>query len=148
MVEAFKLLTVFVLAAVALWSAIPVGLAAGLKPAMVLVVALVGNVASVTGVAMAGEQVRNWLLERFGRKKTQRKDGVVWRIWHRYGVVGLALVSPWILGAPVAAAFGMGLGIPARRLLLWMLPSAVLRVVVFTAGASLGWLGLQQILSN
>jgi hypothetical protein len=146
MVEAVELLTVLVLAAVALWSAIPVGLAAGLKPVTILVVALVGNVASVTAVALVGEQARAWLLERFGREKTRRKDSAVWRVWHRHGVVGLALVSPWILGAPVAAAFGMALGVPARRLLVWMLPSAILRVVVFTAGGALGWLGLQHVL--
>jgi hypothetical protein len=96
-------------------------------------------------VALIGERARAWLLERFSRK-TRNHDSALWRVWYRYGAIGIALLSPWIIGAPVAAAFGMTLGIPARRLLVWMLPSAVLRVIVFTAGASLGWLGLQQVL--
>jgi hypothetical protein len=140
-----ELLTVLVLSAVALWSAIPLGLAMGLKPVAILGVAATGNITSVVCVTLVGEQVRAWLLERIAHK-TSRRDSALWRIWDRYGVVGIALLSPWMIGAPVAAAFGMALGIPARRLLGWMLPSVVLRVVVFTVSATLGWLGLQQIL--
>jgi hypothetical protein len=111
-----------------------------------LVVGTIGNVASIAVVVLVGERARAWVLEHLGRKATQKHDSTLWRVWYRYGVVGVALVSPWIIGAPVAAAFGMALGVPARRLLGWMLPSAVLRVVVFTAGATFGWLGLQRML--
>lgn len=142
--DAIEVVTVLALSAVALWSAIPLGLALGLQPISVLVVTGTGNVVSVVSVTLVSERTRQWLLDRYARK-TRRQDSSLWRVWHRYGIIGVALLSPWIIGAPVAAAFGMALGIPTRRLLVWMLPSTVLRVVVFTAGATLGWFGLQQI---
>jgi len=38
----------------------------------------------------------------------------------RYGVVGLGLLAPLLVGAPLGTVVGISFGAPADRLLLWM----------------------------
>ena len=37
------------------------------------------------------------------------------RLWERYGIYGVGLIAPLIVGVPAAAALGIALGAPRRR---------------------------------
>ncbi len=110
--EIMKLLTVFGLGAVELWAAIPTGLALQLHPVAAGLAAALGAVTGVALVVFMGERVRAWLLRRHSREGRECAHGRIHRIWERFGAVGLGLLAPLLVGAPLGAALGLALGAP------------------------------------
>lgn len=139
-----KLLAVLGLGALELWAAIPAGWALQLHPLVTGIVAAIGAILGVLVVLTLGEGVRTWLLRRHGRGGGGR-HGRIYGIWLRYGVIGLGLLAPVLVGAPLGAALGLALGVPAGRLLLWMSLGIALWSGVLTLAGVLGLAGLEAL---
>lgn len=136
---AWKLLTLFALGVAELWAAAPAGVAMRLHPFLVFLVAAAGAVSGGTVVILLGERVKAWLEKRRRVEKMEKKGGLLYRIWLRYGVIGWGLLAPLLVGSPLGAAFGLALGAPPRRLLVWLAIGSVLWSAVFSAVSALGW---------
>jgi uncharacterized membrane protein len=155
-----KLLTVAATGTVMMWAAVPAGLALGLHPAAVAAASCAGSIAVVLLVVMIGEPARAWLIRRLGPniaramgEVTGSTDGggpsggkrsLISRLWVRYGFIGLALLAPLFPGPPAASALALALGIPGRRVLLWMSIGIILWTGGFTLAATLGFQGFRQ----
>jgi Putative small multi-drug export protein len=137
-----KLLAVGAAGAATFWSAIPVGIALGLHPILAGLVATLGNLASVVLVAVLEGRLRQWI-PRYGRFTTQ--EDRLKRVWSRYGLVGVALLSPLITGAPLGTALALVLGAPVRRLIPLMIVSVVVWGVGLTVATTFGFDGLLQL---
>jgi len=140
--ELASLLVVFGLGSVELWAAVPAGLAMRVHPAAISITASLGAMAGILVVVFTGERLRAWLLRRFGGA---RREGRLSRLWIRYGVVGLGLFAPLLVGAPLGTALGIGFGAPTGRLLLWMSLGAVLCSVSLTLAGALGLIGVESL---
>ena len=134
----WKLLSIFVLGVAELWAAAPAGAVMGLDPALVWLVAALGAVSGGTVVILLGERVKSWLERKQKREKLEKKHGLLHRVWLRYGVAGWGLLAPLVIGSPLGAAFGLALGAPPRRLLVWLTMGSVLWSVVFSVVSALG----------
>ena len=99
----------------------------------------------VVAVVLLGERLRTWLVRRHGRKEQKGQRGLIYRVWHRYGVIGLGLLAPLLVGGPLGAALGLALGAPAGRLLLWMSLGIVLWSVILTVAGTLGLAGIKAL---
>ena len=77
------------------------------------------------------------LIFRSGRLAKRRER--IERVWKRYGIPGLALQAPLLMGPLLATLLALSLGAPPRPLLLWMLASVVFWGTVLTGGAALGF---------
>jgi len=139
-----KVLTVFGLAAVELWTAIPAGLALDLHPVLIGVVSAAGAILGVVVILVLGERVRSWLLRKRGGEK--RQHGRIYRIWVRYGVVGLGLLAPLLTGAPLGTALAIAFGAPTGRLLLWMSVGIAAWSALLTTAAALGLAGIESLM--
>jgi len=117
-VDVLRLLTIIALGAVELWAAIPAGLALKANPVVVGVAAAVGAMLGVLVVVGLGEHVRHWLPGRHRGDRATGSHGLIRAIWDRYGVIGLGLFAPMLTGAPIGAALGLTLGVPAGDSLL------------------------------
>jgi len=144
--EVMKLLTVFGLGVVELWVAIPAGLSLQLHPIAVGITAGSGAILGAVAVVLLGERVRYWLVRRHQSENKEQQHGSFYRIWHRFGIIGLGLLTPLLTGALLGAALGLTLGVPAKRLLLWISLGVALWSVVLTTGAAIGWIGIQSLL--
>ncbi len=145
MVEvALKLLTVLGLGAIELWAAIPTGLALGIHPLLTGLAAGVGAVLGVLVVLALGGGVRAWLLSRHGGGGAER-HGAVYRIWSRYGVMGLGLLAPLLVGTPLGTVLGVTLGAPSRRLLLGMALGIAVWSTLLTIAGTVGLAGVQSL---
>ncbi len=133
------------LGAVELWAAIPAGLTLQLHPVAVGVAAAIGAIVGAVAVVVLGERVRSWLLRRHQGNKGDKQHRVIYRVWDRYGVVGLGLLAPLLTGALLGAALGLAFGVPAKRLLLWMGIGIVLWSTVLTAVGALGVAGIKTL---
>ncbi len=131
-------ISVFGLAFLYFWAAIPAGLAQGLSPLVVGATAAISYACGVALVVIAGEPVRNWIMKRFGGKGSSNPDSTIRKIWDRYGLIGLALIAPMTTGAQIGAIIGMSLNAPPRRLFVLMSLGGLLWAVVLTAAFALG----------
>jgi hypothetical protein len=132
-----SVLTVFGLAFVEIWFAVPAGFALDLSPPVLWLATAAGSLASVTIVAFAGDALRARLVRRRGGSVVAGR-GRLYRIWVRYGVVGWGLVSPLVFAPPMGTAIGLVLGAPRRRLLAWMAAGTVGWTTILVGGGVLG----------
>lgn len=131
----------FALGAVALWGAVPAGFLLDLHPLATGVAAGLGCIAGSVAVLAFGVPLRTWIVGRLGaRGGKPLNDRLVYRVWRRYGVAGLGLLSPLITGSQLGVALGLTFGAPAGRLLFWTVLGIVLWSALLTA-AGVMWLG-------
>jgi membrane protein YqaA with SNARE-associated domain len=140
-----RLLTVLGLGAVELWAAIPAGFALGLHPIATAIASALGAITSALVVVLLGDRARAWILARHGFPRDGEGRGRTRRIWDRYGVVGLGLLAPLLIGAPLGTALGLILDAPMRRLLLWVCFGIVLWSALLTAAWALGLAGFETL---
>ncbi len=133
-----KSLSVFGLGIVELWAAIPLGFVLQLNPLLTGTLSAAGAIVGVLAVVLLGKQVRASLERRRGTNPEKGRQGRLYRIWKRYGVIGLGLLAPLITGAPLGAVLGMALGAPSNRLLLWMSIGIVIWSAILTLAGVLG----------
>lgn len=138
------LLAVFGLGTFELWVAVPAGLALQLHPITTGSVAALGAILGIIAVGLTGERLRAWLLRGTTPGGAGRHERIV-RFWIRYGVVGLGLLGPLLVGAPLGTALGLSLGAPTGRLLFWMSLGAVLCSVILTTAGTLGLMGVASL---
>ena len=136
-----KLLTVLGLGAVELWAAVPAGFGIGLAPVVTVVTAALGALLGVMVVAALGERLR----KRLVRPSGGRARGAA-HILARYGTVGLGLLAPLLVGAPLGTALGLALGAPRGRLVVWMSIGVVVWSSLLTLATALGLAGLHSAL--
>jgi membrane protein YqaA with SNARE-associated domain len=136
---AWKLLTIFVLGVAELWAAAPAGAVMRLNPVLVWLVAAAGAVSGGIVVLLLGERVKAWLERKHKLEKLEERRGWLFRVWLRYGVIGWGLLAPLLIGSPLGAAFGLVLGAPVRRLLVWLSVGSVLWSAVFSILSFLGF---------
>lgn len=90
-----------------------------------------------------GENVRNRLLRLHYKRGKDEKRGYIDRIWTRFGVIGLGLLSPLLVGAPLGIAIGITLGAPTKRLTLWIIVGIVSWTVLLTVAGILGLVSIR-----
>jgi membrane protein YqaA with SNARE-associated domain len=140
----WALLTVFLIAILELWAAIPAGLALQFHPVLVGLTATLGASAGALLVILIGEPLRAWMK---GQRREGEPDqhGRLQRIWARFGVIGLGLLAPLLVGAPLGAALGLALGAHKGKLLVWLVIGAVGWSAVITGVITLGLEGAQAL---
>ncbi len=132
-----KFVTVTGLGIIELWAAIPAGTALKLHPLLNGLAAGLGAIIGALLVIILGDRLRNWLLKK--KEKEQKNRGWIYRIWEKYGVIGLGILSPLITGALLGAAIGISLGASPKRLILWTSVGIVIWTIVLTIISTLGF---------
>jgi hypothetical protein len=146
-----KILTVFGIGIIELVAAIPAGFAMGLHPIWVGVASICGALAGVMGIGLLGERARSWILRFHGKRSAGsdgEKKGLVFRVWTRYGVIGLGLLAPLITGVPLGVTLGVAFGAPNKPLMFWSSLGAILWGVVITFGIALGIAGIEDLVTK
>jgi uncharacterized membrane protein len=133
-----RLGSVWALAFFSFWSAIPVGIALGIAPAVAGAAAWSSYAAGVLLVVVLGEPLRARLLKRFSKAGASQVDSPIRRTWDRYGLIGLCLLAPVTTGAQIGAIVALALGARPRRLLIGMVIGAALWATAITLALALG----------
>ncbi len=118
--------------------AIPTGLALGINPYFTGITIVLLSVAALILVAYFEENLKYVLIRSNVQKKLEDKSGNMYKVWDRYGVVGLGLISPLLMGAPLGAAIGISLGISRNRLIIWMTLGIVIWTILITLFSIIG----------
>ncbi|GAA2711038.1 small multi-drug export protein [Cytobacillus oceanisediminis] len=112
----------------------------GLNPFLVAVLSFAGNFLTVFLLIVLFERFKLWRRKKKGpeeKESGRSKRGK--KIWNRYGLPGLALAGPILIGTHIAAAIGMGLGAKKQWTTIWMTISLVLWSGIFTIATHYGF---------
>lgn len=85
--------------------------------------------------ASTTEEVEAVQVEEAPSKRENRAK----HIWERYGLPGLAFISPIITGTHIAAAVAMAFKAPRAWVTIWMTASLVIWTLILTLGAYFGF---------
>ena len=136
------LLTIFGLALLELWIAIPAGLYMKVDVNTILVLTMTGGITGVSIVIFAGSKIRSHLVK--AEKALGERKSWSMKVWEKYGVIGLGLLSPFLTGAPIGAALAITFGGKPLPGLFWFSLGVVLWSLIFMyfTKAGLGSLGV------
>jgi membrane protein YqaA with SNARE-associated domain len=129
----FKIATIVALASFEIYAAIPAGFAFGLSPVIIFLSSVAGGLAGVFVAAFLGDRIRLFISKYKKKKEEKPKTGLVYRIWNKYGIIGLGLLGTVTVGAPVSIAVGVGFNAPLRKLITWCCIGVITRCLMFTA---------------
>jgi len=120
---------------------IPVGIVAGLTPFWVMVLAFIGNLLTVIFVIIGFDKIQVWWMKRQEQKgiSSSKRSERAKKIWSKYGLPGLALLGPILIGTHIAAFIGMTLGADKKWTTLWLTISIALWTVTFGVLTALGF---------
>jgi membrane protein YqaA with SNARE-associated domain len=136
-------LTVAGLATFEIYAAIPAGFAFELSPLTIFFASLIGGWVGVFVAAFLGDKIKAFIARyRKKPKKEKPKEGLIYTIWEKYGVIGLGLLGTFTVGAPVSIAVGYSFNVSASRLITWCCIGVLARCAVFT---TLGHYGMKLI---
>lgn len=147
--EILLYLTVFALAAtpwVEILVVIPFGIGVGLNPFLVGLLSFAGNTLPIYLIVVGFERLNAWWARRKGKFLVNPADET-WQggrraramnILRRYGVPGMALAGPILIGAHLAAVITLLVGAPQRRIIGWMTFSLALWTVAITIASYYG----------
>lgn len=136
----FKILTVAVLATFEIYAAIPAGFALGLSPYTIFFASVSGGLAGVFISAFLGNKIRAFFHKKKPGKEQMTKHPLVYRLWNKYGIIGLGFLGTFFVGAPISIAVGIGLNANLKKLLTWCCIGVVSRCLLFTL---IGYYGLK-----
>ena len=127
---------VFILAALPFFEVVgvvPLGILSGLHPVTTAVIGFVGNFLTVLLLIVFVDRFKAWWLKRKEEKhdeKGEKKQLKARKVWERYGLPGLALIGPFIIGSHLAAFMCMSFGTKRKQVAMWMTVSLIMWTVL------------------
>jgi len=124
-------LYVAALATFEIYAAIPAGFFLKMAPWLIFLASVVGGVVGVLLTTFLGDKVRKFFYKN-KPKKEKPKTGIVYKIWDRYGIIGLGVLGTITVGGPISIGVGVGLNVPLYKMLSWCCVGVVIRCLLFT----------------
>ncbi|MFM1993767.1 MAG: hypothetical protein RL537_456 [Actinomycetota bacterium] len=143
--EQLGLIGVFIAGAIPWFEAIavvPAGIVFGLDPTLVVVAAVIGNASTIFLFAYAGSRIRSWLLKRRqakGKVGESKRFVRAQEAFNKWGVYGMALLGPLLIGTQFAAAISVAAGVkPLKASLIVTIGMAFWAVLIAWALVAIG----------
>ncbi len=127
---------------------VPGGILIGLDPTSVVIAAVAGNTITIFAFAYAGDKIRNWLKKR---RASKGKEGESPRFakaqasFDRYGIYGMGLLGPILVGTQFAAAISVAAGVKPLKTSIIISVSTLLWSVAIAVG--MVFFGLDQLVT-
>ncbi|WP_301109459.1 small multi-drug export protein [Sporosarcina sp.] len=139
----FTYLLVFFAAAVPgieILVAVPLGIVRGLSPIVAIIVGFLGNASTIILEILIFQRLKTWWDSRKTKdvnmpsKRTARAES----IWQRYGVPGLSLLGPILIGSHLAAFLALALGSSKQQTAMWLFISLAIWSIIYGVLTVLG----------
>jgi hypothetical protein len=131
-----KILLVFALSTFELYAAIAAGFAASLSKWVILPIVLVGGTISVFVSAFLGRKIEHFIATKIKKQDPNApkkpKNGFVFKLWDKYGLVGVGIIGTFFFGPLIAIGVATGFNANLKKLIPLCLTAVVLRCITFT----------------
>lgn len=103
-----------------------------------------GNLSTVILLIIGFEKVKIWIAKRKEKKgetesERSKRSERAHKIWNKYGLPGLTLLGPVLIGIHIAIFIGMSLGAKKNWTMLWSTISLVVWTLTFGILTMLGF---------
>ncbi len=135
--EQLGLVGVFIFGAIPWFEAIgvvPGGILVGLNPTLTVIAAAAGNLITIAVFAYGGAKIRSWVIARREAKGKHPKSdrwSKAQKAFDKYGIYGMAILGPLIIGTQFAAAASVAAGVRPARVTLVISTAMVLWAIAF-----------------
>jgi len=106
----------------------------GLDPVLTVIAAASGNLITIAVFAYGGARIRSWVIARREAKGKQPKSdrwAKAQKAFEKYGIYGMAILGPVIIGTQFAAAASVAAGVRPAKVTLLISSAMVLWAIVF-----------------
>ena len=129
----FKIITVTAIASFEIYAALATAHAFGFETWLILVCTLVGGIAGVFISAFLGEKIEKLIAKYFRKNKEPKpKTGFIYKIWNKYGLIGIGTIGTFLLGAPAAIGVAVGFNANLKKIIPICIITVIVRCIVFT----------------
>jgi membrane protein YqaA with SNARE-associated domain len=129
----WKILTVLGLSSFEIYVAIAAAVGFGFGAWTTLFCTLTGGILGVFVSYFLGTKISEWINNTFRKNKEPKpKTGLLFRIWNKYGEIGLSTLGTFFFGAPAVLAIAVGFNANTRKMLPFILAAVVVRCFTFT----------------
>ncbi len=121
---------------------VPLGIVWGLQPIAVGVTAFTGNLILLLLLGFFFKQFVRWRKAqrlKKGVNTPSKKETKSRQLWERYGIPGLALLAPILVGTDIAAVVALTLGSNKGYVISWMTVSLAGWTIVFLVASVYGF---------
>lgn len=120
--------------------AVPLGILRGMSLATAVVVGFAGNALTIVLEILVFQKLKKWWesKKKTDVKTSSKRTARAEKIWTRYGVPGLALLGPVLIGSHLAAFLALALGSSKSQPAIWLLLSLAIWSIVFGTLTVLG----------
>ncbi|PID00719.1 small multi-drug export protein [Sporosarcina sp. P29] len=120
--------------------AVPLGILRGMSLATAVVVGFAGNALTIVLEILVFQKLKKWWesKKKTDVKTPSKRTARAEKIWTRYGVPGLALLGPVLIGSHLAAFLALALGSSKSHTAIWLLLSLAIWSIVFGTLTVLG----------
>ena len=126
--------------------AVPAGILFGLDPILTVISAVAGNIITIVIFAYGGMSLREWVIRRRvakGKEPESSKFKKAQVAYEKYGIYGMAILDPILIGSPFSAAVSVAAGVKPLKVTLilsvaMMIWASVIAWVVVALGISIG----------
>jgi hypothetical protein len=132
--EILKAIPIYLLCTLKVIFGPTLGYAAGLHIITTMIVTVGGMMTSVVAFTYFGEWLRKKVLLKWisSRKKFSPNNRRIVVVWKKFGLAGIALLTPLGLTPIGGTVLAVSLGAPKEKILFYMLISSILFAVVFS----------------
>ena len=127
-------------------AAVPAGIVFGLDPIRTVIFAVAGNIFTIVIFAYGGRILRDWFIRRRvakGKEPESAKFAKARLAYEKYGIYGMAILDPILIGSPFSAAVSVAAGVKPLKvtvilsvaMIIW---ASVIAWVVVALGVSIG----------
>ncbi|SFD79739.1 Putative small multi-drug export protein [Paenibacillus catalpae] len=118
-------------------------IALGLNPVWSTILAFTGNWLTVLLMIFLFHRWQEWRNKKrmYDERQLQesKKSRRAHKVFVKYGLPGLAVIGPLLVGTEVAVVFAMIFNAPRKNVLIWMTVSLVFWTVLFAAATYYGF---------
>ncbi len=141
-----QIVTIYLAGITGLYKGVPVGFALQASPYVTATFTALGSITAVFVICFSGISLKRWIINKFFRNKIEKKKSRFTSLMERYGVVGLGLLAPGIIGPIITIILGILLVKETKRLMIFLSAGIVLWSVALTIVASISLDLLEQFI--
>ena len=116
--------------------AVPAGIVFGLDPILTVIFAVTGNIITIMVFAYGGRTLRDWVIRRRvakGKEPESAKFRKAQAAYEKYGIYGMAILDPILIGSPFSAAVSVAAGVKPLKV------TAILSIVIMLWASAIAW---------
>jgi membrane protein YqaA with SNARE-associated domain len=115
-----QIFSIYLAGITGLYKGVPVGFALQASPYITALFTALGSLTTVFVLYFSGAPVKNWIINKYGKKKLEKSKGRISVIMEKYGVIGLGVIATGIIGPIITILLGLMLIKDSKRLLLFL----------------------------